>query len=416
LEGALYYVTLEGPANEPIFKDQADYTKYVELLNTYKAEYGFKLFSYALLPSRLHLLIEPHEEFPISHIMQKLTPTYTKYYNHRYDRKGPLFQKRFRSVIVEKEAHLAELTRYIHKLSSRSELIRDLNEYSCTSLSAYTPSDVIASAVKQSPSLDLQREVAEVAACLPKDVTYARYFKSASDEDLNVLDRKLARGAIMGSDEFVAQVRERMMEQVNKDAESAHEPAVQMPVEAAPAEKAASVRPMTFALSGGLLATVAVCVISIHLANRTFVTNLPAPQMVKPAESTLMAPRGPLEEIKRSLAELTDLNGTVWEVELVSVGVDGVERPIKDQIVFSGKSFESHYFSSQGFSPSNYTVTINHNGVVTWETMQRNDRGETIVWRGDWNGKKMEGVMSYRPAGQSPQDFSFMSNQLRAQK
>ncbi len=31
--------------------------------------------------------------------------------------------------------------------------------------------------------------------------------------------------------------------------------------------------------------------------------------------------------------------------------------------------------------------------------LQKNEKGETVSWRGDWNGKQMEGVLSYRPEG-----------------
>src|SRR3989338_2702069 len=97
LDGAVYFVTLEGPHNEKIFNDHDDYQKYLELLTQCKEEYHFKLFSYALLPSELFLLIEANDEFSTSRIMQRVTPLYTKYFNHRHERKGPLFQKRFRS-------------------------------------------------------------------------------------------------------------------------------------------------------------------------------------------------------------------------------------------------------------------------------------------------------------------------------
>ena len=105
-----------------------------------------------------------------------------------------------------------------------------------------------------------------------------------------------------------------------------------------------------------------------------------------------------------------DLNGTIWEVELISVSEDGSQKPIKDKIKFDGKSFVSYYFSSQGFLPTNYSVTVQQNGFITWETVQRNPKGETVSWRGDWQGNRMEGALSYRPAGMTPQDFSFMSN------
>ena len=73
-EGAVYYVTLEGPGQEELFWDSQDYQKYLELLIKNKSEFKFRLFSYALLPHRLHLMIEVNDEFPISQIMQKITP------------------------------------------------------------------------------------------------------------------------------------------------------------------------------------------------------------------------------------------------------------------------------------------------------------------------------------------------------
>src|SRR5258706_15490314 len=115
LEGAIYYVTSKGSQEEPIFKEKADYEMYLNLLTKYKKEHKFKLFSYCLLPDSLHLLIETVEDGAISEIMHNLNSMYTKYFNNRHERRGHLFESRFRSVLVEKANHLAELTRYIHR-------------------------------------------------------------------------------------------------------------------------------------------------------------------------------------------------------------------------------------------------------------------------------------------------------------
>src|SRR3989338_5637410 len=74
LKDAVYYVTLEGPEGEPIFRDQDDYDKYLELLAEAKKEFHFKIFSYSLLPDGLHLLIQASDDFPVSIIMQRITP------------------------------------------------------------------------------------------------------------------------------------------------------------------------------------------------------------------------------------------------------------------------------------------------------------------------------------------------------
>ncbi len=402
LENLIYFVSLEGPYQERIFKDQTDRHKYMELLSKYKDEYGFKLFSYALLADRLHLLIEANEEFPISKIMQKITPLYTKYFNTRYGRKGPLFQKRFRSVLVEKEAYLARVTRYVHMT---------VPDHLHTSYGAYIPQHEKS---MDEPVLNLKAEVEEALRLLPEgnqENAYERFMGSADKQEFEFLDKKLSRGFFLGSDRFVAEAKKKVNEQFPKDNSLTELPAR----EAISTSSAFSMSGKTAALSGLLVATICLSAFSVYLRHESFVTLVrtmapvgrPAPEktVAKPADLKLPTPR-----------QLAGLNGTIWEVELISVSPDGVETPVKDKIKFQGEAFESYYFASHGFSPSNYTVTVNENGVITWETIQRNPKGEVISWRGDWNGKQMEGVLSYRPEGSTPQDFSFMSSQLRAQK
>ncbi len=114
LEKAIYYVTSKGTHNEIVFREEADYRMYLELLAKYKNQHKFKLYSYSLLPDRLHLLIETSEGASISEIMHDLNSLYTKYYNGRYVRRGHLFEARFKSVLVEKLNYLLPMTRHIH--------------------------------------------------------------------------------------------------------------------------------------------------------------------------------------------------------------------------------------------------------------------------------------------------------------
>ncbi len=411
LEDVIYYVTLEGPYQEPVFRDAADYQKYLELLGRYKKEYGFKLFSYALLPNHIHLLIEANEEFPISTIMQKITPLYTKYFNARHERKGPLFQKRFRSVIVEKETHLPDLTRYVHMTPSRSGLTQNLNEYSYSSYPAYlqsTPSPFSLSPRggegRGEGGLDLREEVSQVTRFLPDpklEDAYERYVRSAKESELEFLDKKLSRGFILGSEAFEQKIREHLKDYSHKEAVL---PKGADPVPAAEGAVAiAFTLPKRMLVLSGLLAcSVFVSAYALYL-NRGLVP-------VKP-----MGEAPSFEKTKINAPKPVDLSGTVWEVALVAVAKDGTEQQIKDRIRFTGKSFESYYFSNQGFSRSNYSVTVNEGGVITWETIQRNEKGETVSWRGDWRGDRMEGIMSYHPTEKTGQDFSFLSSRLAGQ-
>lgn len=402
LENALYFVSMEGPYREQIFKDQADRRKYMELLSKNKTEQNFKLFSYALLEDRLHLLIEADEQFPISQIMQKMTPLYTKYFNGRYGRKGPLFQKRFRSVMVEKDAYLPRLTRYIHMTSP---------DYFNTSYGVYVPQR---ERNFDEPVLDLQAEVEETLRLLPDGNgknAYERFMASADKQEFELLDKKLSRGFFLGSDQFISEAKKKMEEQSHREAVIVDEKDnsfAKPPI--------FSISGKTAVLSGLLVATICLSVFSVYLRQESFVMLVRTMALAsRPAvEQPAVKPLNPKAV---TLRQSVGLNDTIWEVELISVSPEGVQTPVKDKIKFQGEAFESYYFARQGFSPSNYTVTVNENGVITWETIQRNAKGEVVSWRGDWNGKQMEGVLSYRPEGRTARDFSFMSNRfLGAQK
>jgi len=401
---------MEGPSGEPIYKDAEDNEKYLSILFQAKKEFGFKLFSYALLPDRIHLLIEPVEDHSVSQIMQKITPNYTKYYNSKYGRKGHLFPKRFRSIYVERNSFLARVTRFIHLLPQRAGLVANFREYPFSSYAAYVPS------TGSSAAFSIKEETNEVLASLGTAVTedpYERFMLSADDQEIEFLEKKLSRGSFLGSEEFTARVRRgialhaaqkseaALAEEVLAEATVLSSPSLEAPV----SSDGWKIRPLI--LSGVLFTTVALSVFSTVQDHPTQpVANVAASVTEKKAPATKVIARGTPFTFKKPI------EGTIWEVEIYTVTQDGTTKPIKDKIRFNGKEFESYYFSSQGFSPSNYTVNVRDNGAITWETMQRNPKGEVISWRGDLEGGRMEGVMNYQVSGKNTQNFSFLGNDI----
>jgi REP element-mobilizing transposase RayT len=402
LEDAVYSIQMEGPSGEPIYKDAEDYQKYSSILSQAKQEFGFKLFSYALLPDRIHLLIEPEEEHPVSQIMQKITPNYTKYYNNKYGRKGHLFPKRFRSVYVERTAYLPKLTRFIHLLPERSGVAASFRDYPYSSYAAYTAN------AKTSVPVDVAEVMKSLGTVVAED-PYERYMLSADEQEMEFLEKKLSRGSFLGSEEFTAKVRcEIALHAAKKEEEApAEEIIAEAPVLSSPAPEVSvshggwKMRPVI--LSGALFATVAFSVFSTTLNHPTL--------QVAPASKTVKAEIAPVSKmIARATPRTfkTPIEGMIWEVDIYTVTKDGNAQPIKDKIRFNGKSFESYYFSSQGFRPSNYTVKVRENGAITWETMQRNPKGQVISWRGDLEGNQMAGVMSFQSENKNALYFSFM--------
>jgi REP element-mobilizing transposase RayT len=110
--GAVYHLTSRGNARQNIFFTDADRELYLSTLAGVVRRYRWICHAYCLMANHYHLLIEtPKANLSIG--MRQLNGIYTQSFNRRHQRVGHLFQGRFKAILVEKEAHLLELCRYV---------------------------------------------------------------------------------------------------------------------------------------------------------------------------------------------------------------------------------------------------------------------------------------------------------------
>jgi len=110
--GAVYHVTSRGNARQDIVMDDRDRTLFLEKLAHVIDRFGWHCHAFCLMDNHYHLLIETPQP-NLSRGMRQLNGTYTQAVNRRHQRVGHLFQGRFTAILVEKEAHLLELCRYV---------------------------------------------------------------------------------------------------------------------------------------------------------------------------------------------------------------------------------------------------------------------------------------------------------------
>jgi len=73
-----------------------------------------EIIAYCLMPTHVHLIIRQLEEKGISIFMSNILNSYSRYFNIKHKRKGPLWEGRFRRILVENDEYLLHLTRYLH--------------------------------------------------------------------------------------------------------------------------------------------------------------------------------------------------------------------------------------------------------------------------------------------------------------
>lgn len=153
-----YHIFDRGVEKRAIFSDQRDYQRFLQTLIYYQYQgpkprfsthHKFKIrnFSqnpkivevicYCLMPNHYHLLVKQNIDGGIKEFMQKVSNSYTKYYNTKHNRVGPLFQGTFKAVLVENNEQLLHLSRYIHLNPLVSEIVKDLSDYPYSSYLNY---------------------------------------------------------------------------------------------------------------------------------------------------------------------------------------------------------------------------------------------------------------------------------------
>jgi len=106
--------------------------------NLRKEDYKLvKIISFCLMPTHFHLILYQIENNGISKYMAKVLNSYSRYFNLRHKRKGPLWEGRFKNVLVDKDEQLLHLTRYIHLNPVSAGLIKKPEKWPYSSYSEY---------------------------------------------------------------------------------------------------------------------------------------------------------------------------------------------------------------------------------------------------------------------------------------
>lgn len=109
-----YHITNRGIDRQRIYDDDRDYAHFLDLLGEMHERYVVRVHAYVLMANHYHLLIQTPGA-NASRAIQWLNVSYSLWYNCRHHRVGPLFQGRFKSVLIEGEgAWVLEACFYLH--------------------------------------------------------------------------------------------------------------------------------------------------------------------------------------------------------------------------------------------------------------------------------------------------------------
>ncbi len=126
--GHYYHLYNRGVNREVIFRAEKDYLFLLQRLRDYAQRDHVAVIAYCLMPNHYHLLLRQDGDISLSRYMQTVFNSYTKAFNAFYKRTGTLFESPFKSVIVDTEAYVLHLCRYIHRnpIDGKRPLVAEL--------------------------------------------------------------------------------------------------------------------------------------------------------------------------------------------------------------------------------------------------------------------------------------------------
>jgi len=200
--GAFYHVINRGNSGENIFRGTRDREKFLDYLGKAIERFSVKIHTYCLMTNHFHILLET--ELPnLSQTIQWINVSYAGYFNRKYKRPGHLFQGRFKSILVEAEEYLKQLSRYIHLNPVRAKLVDRPGDYRWSSY------PVITGKTKEPTWMESAWLLSQFGKNIKQArLNYKNFVEEAEIEKLKNPAEDLSGGFILGSPEFVIWIKE----------------------------------------------------------------------------------------------------------------------------------------------------------------------------------------------------------------
>lgn len=205
-EGAFYHVLSRGNERRDIFRDDADRTIFLNTVAEAAERFSLDVFAYVLMGNHYHLLLRTRRA-NLSKAMQWLGVSYTTRFNRRHSRSGHLFQGRFKSMLVQNDAYLLQLSLYIHRNPLRAGLVERLVDYRWSSYRAY------AYGKQPPPWLNVELILSRAANTGDRNKAYRQSVQRYATEEGQIWEN-LRHGFLLGSQRFVENIKERYLPDV----------------------------------------------------------------------------------------------------------------------------------------------------------------------------------------------------------
>ena len=138
--GAIYHVTTRGDRREPIFVDDEDRRALLSVVAEALDRFEARMVAYCLMGNHYHFVLQTWQG-NLSRVMRYINGVYSQAFNRRHGKVGHLFQGRFKAILVDRDAYLVEVCRYVELNPIRARCVDDPRQWRWSSYRAHVGLD-----------------------------------------------------------------------------------------------------------------------------------------------------------------------------------------------------------------------------------------------------------------------------------
>ncbi len=200
-DGAFYHVMNRGLERRKIFLNNKHKKTFIDLLSEICDRFNVEVHSYCLMDNHYHLLLRTHLS-NLNLVMKYLNGVYTLRFNRDVKRDGPLFRGRYKSILIDKENYLLNVSRYIHKNPSTADIEKDDQKYPWSSYQYYCSSKIKPKWLITTETLDFFNG---------SSYEYVRFTEKGVDEDSEKFYSAKNIRSILGTKSFIKEVSNKFL-------------------------------------------------------------------------------------------------------------------------------------------------------------------------------------------------------------
>jgi REP-associated tyrosine transposase len=197
--GYVYHVLNRANGRLPLFRTPRDFLAFHDALDAAMARHPTRLLAWCVMGNHWHFVAHPRADGELSRFFAYLGLTHATRWQvaHRAVGTGHVYQARFKSFMIQEDAHLASVLRYVERNPLRAGLVDRAEDWPWGSLHARLHDPARCAAL-----------LSEWPIARPRDWV-ARVNRAQSPAEEEAIARSIGRGRPLGGDDWVRRVAQR---------------------------------------------------------------------------------------------------------------------------------------------------------------------------------------------------------------